>query len=205
MFKAKGVAAFPMKSKQWWDRTITMIACRETPVDDAVSFQWKKKTAGDADFVVIDGETSDKYELNNLRNTHKGEYKCTITFKDGTTSDTNVVNVDTTVDPILGTDKDKFHSARKLYRGPHYQTCIRWDALDKLMELDKNNTLDTPEKFQAELAKDKDLAHVYDMLQRYGYVRMVDSRNGYTYIIDESSKHPGAVVVEGKFKNYWEP
>ncbi|MGL5305197.1 MAG: hypothetical protein ACRC9Y_03215 [Aeromonas veronii] len=203
MFKAAGVIAYPKKSKQWLDQTISMIAYRETPVNDGVSFQWKRKLTADANFSDIDGATSHFYELKRVKNSDKGQYKCTIRFSDGSNSDTNVIEVDDTLAMIEGTDLNKFHSANKLYKGPYYHTHIRWDALDKLVAIGNDPTLTDADKFKSKIAEDKDLAHIYYLLARYGYIKMKDSRNGYTYIIDETSKYPDGVIVEGPFKNYW--
>ena len=207
MFKAKAIRALPITSTQLLGRPITMIAYRDKPIDDGVSFQWKKKDSGGADFNNIDGATSWMYEIKSVTAGDVGKYKCSVTFTDNTTSDTDEIEVFAPVAPVAGIDRDKEHTASLLNTSMCYQTYIRWDALDRLLEIGKDITLDTNKKFIAKIAEDKDLAHIYTMYQRYGCLRMIDSRDGYTYLLNDNTKYkdPNALVVVGKFKNFWGP
>lgn len=206
---AVNVQAFPKKSTPWHSRIVTMIAYREEeptePIEDVKSVQWQRKTAGEVSFTNINGATSVVYEMKGVGNSDRGEYKCIVTFNDDSTRTTNVVTVSMPKPILAGVNKDRFHSAHKLYRGKYYQSHARWDAIDKLIAIGKVPTANSAELFRAEIAKDKDLAHIYDLLERYGSVRLIDSRNGYTYLIDEETFGTGdnKMKVKGAFENKW--
>ena len=208
MFRARDIRALPISSTQLLGRPVTLIAYRDTaPIDDGVAFQWKKKGQGETDFSDIVGATSWKHEIESVAPTDAGSYKCSVLFTDNTAKYTDEVTIEAPINPIAGTDRDKEHEAILLYSGLCYQTYIRWDALDKLLKIGKDTSLTTNKKFIEEIAKDKDLAHIYTMYQRYGALRLIDSRDGYTYLLNDNTKYkdPNALVAIGKFKNYWDP
>lgn len=203
------VQAFPKKSTPWHSGKVTMIVYGEadpvSPIQDVRSYQWQRKTTGAGSFTNIAGATRAVYEMKGVGNSDEGAYKCIVTFNDGTTKTTNEVAVSRPKALVDGADKNKFHQAIKLYRGKYYQTYARWDVIDKLIFIGTISSANTPALFRAEIAKYKDLAHIYDILERYGSVRFIDSRNGYTYLIDEETCNAAGkkMTVEGPFKNLW--
>lgn len=206
---AVNVQAFPKKSTPWNSGKVTMIAYRDetpsTPIQDVRSYQWQRKLTSASSFTAIDGATRVVYEMKGVGNSDAGSYKCVVTFNDGTTKTTNEVVVGNPKVLVDGADKNKFHEAIKLYRGEYYQTYARWDAIDKLIFIGTLSSASTPALFREEIAKYKDLAHIYDILERYGSVRFIDSRNGYTYLINEATCNAVGkkMTVEGPFKNLW--
>lgn len=206
---AVNVQAFPKKSTPWHSRIVTMIAYQDgeptEPIEDVKSAKWQRKTTGSGVFTDIAGATGLVYEMKGVGNSDQGEYKCIVTFNDNATRTTNVVTVSMPKVLPVGVNKDRFHSAHKLYRGKYYQSHARWDAIDKLIAIGKVTAANSAALFRAEIAKDKDLAHIYDLLERYGSVRLIDSRNGYTYLIDEETFGTGdnKMKVKGAFENKW--
>lgn len=204
--KSGAVLGYPKAVSPISGRTVTLIAYQATAIHDAVSFQWQFKPAVGGDYAAIPGAIRWKCEIENYSAANAGMYKCIVEFSDNTTSVTDGLTLGAPKAETAGTPENKYHSAPKIYNGPWYRTHVHWKDIEKLNMLVANPTLDTVEKFQNEMAKDPGLMYIYDLINRYGYVLMVDSRDGYTYAITELTTYNRAacLVKNGQFVNFWE-
>lgn len=205
---AANVSAYPKGVTPIAGRTVTLIAYRGVAIDDDKSFQWKFRTAGSSGaFVDIDGATLWTHDIKNYnQTTMAGSYKCTVMFRDGTTKDTDTVAIGGQVIEPADTNTNKYHTAPKRYRGPWYRTHAHWKDIDKLVAHSRDMSLNNTQKFQNALLIDPELAYIYDLINRYGYIQLVDSRNGYSYFVnEETTGSRGGIPVHGPFRNFWEP
>lgn len=206
VLRAANVIAYPKGVVPIAGHTVTLIAYRDVAIDDDTSFQWKFQPLGGA-YANIDGATLWTHDIKNYsQDTMAGMYKCTVTFRDGTTKDTDEAVLGGQVAEPANTNTNKYHNAPKRYRGPWYRTHAHWKDVAKVVMYSKDTTLGTVQRFQNKLLQDPELAYIYDLINRYGYIQLVDSRNGYSYFVTELTLGSrGGISVKGPFENHWEP
>lgn len=204
---ADDVLAYPKGASPITGRTVTLIAYRDVAIDDDKSFQWKFQSTTASVFTDIDGATLWTHDVENYdQNTMAGSYKCTVMFRDGTTKDTGIISIGAQVAEPADTNTNKYHNAPKRYRGPWYRTHAHWKDIDKIIIHSRDMSLNNVQKFQNKLLQDPELAYIYDLINRYGYIQLVDSRNGYSYFVTELTLgSQGGIPAKGPFRNFWEP
>lgn len=204
IIRAAEIKGYPTIVSPLVGRKVTLIAYRAVAIDDAVRFQWSFQANSAGAFVDIADATQWYYEVDPYSSANIGSYKCTVTFLDSSTSSTNVIVLRAETAIPADADENKFHNANKRYIGPWYKTHAHWKDVEKLSMLASNPALATPQAFQAELLKDPGLVYIYDLINRYGYVQLIESQNGYSFFISEKMVGTNNVPpLIGRFVNYW--